>query len=180
MRLIYIIPKISSNSKIQSWGKTWFNFEFHIHMFLLLQSLFSQPFRPPCPPEPACQPHTYLHLCTYCFFCLEWSSLASPLSTQAHLTTGKSRITIFEELSQLLKAEWPTLPSCGQFSSVHFSRSVMSDSLWPHGLQQLLELTQTPVHWVSDAIQPSHPLSSPSPPAFSLSQHQGLFQWVSS
>ena len=45
---------------------------------------------------------------------------------------------------------------------------------------QLLELTQTHVHWVSDAIQPSHPLSSPSPPAFNLCQHQGLFQWVSS
>ena len=45
---------------------------------------------------------------------------------------------------------------------------------------QLLELAQTHVHWVSDAIQPSHPLSSPSPPAFNLSQHQGLFQWVSS
>ena len=45
---------------------------------------------------------------------------------------------------------------------------------------QLWELTQTHVHWVSDAIQPSHPLSSPSPPAFSLSQHQGLFRWVSS
>ena len=42
------------------------------------------------------------------------------------------------------------------------------------------EFTQTHVHWVSDAIQPSHPLLSPSPPAFSLSQHQGLFQWVSS
>ena len=45
---------------------------------------------------------------------------------------------------------------------------------------QLPELTQTPVHWVSDAIQPSHPLSSPSPPVFNLSQHQGLFKWVSS
>ena len=45
---------------------------------------------------------------------------------------------------------------------------------------QLLELAQTHVHWVSDAIQPSHPLSAPSPPAFNLSQHQGLFQWVSS
>ena len=44
---------------------------------------------------------------------------------------------------------------------------------------QLLELTQTHVHWVSDAIQPSHPLSSRSPPAFNLSQHQGLFKWVS-
>jgi len=46
--------------------------------------------------------------------------------------------------------------------------------------RQLPELTQTHVHWVGDAIQPSHPLSSPSPPAFNLSQHQGLFQWVSS
>ena len=45
---------------------------------------------------------------------------------------------------------------------------------------QLLEFTQTHVHWVSDAIQPSHPLSSTSPPAFNLCQHQGLFKWVSS
>ena len=74
------------------------------------------------------------------------------------------------------------------FSSVQFGRSVMSDSLWPHGLQppglpvhgQLLEFTQTHLYWVGDAIQPSHPLSSPSPPAFNLSQHQGHFQWVSS
>ena len=45
---------------------------------------------------------------------------------------------------------------------------------------QLLESTQTCVHWVGDAIQPSHPLLSPSPPALNLSQHQGLFKWVSS
>ena len=45
---------------------------------------------------------------------------------------------------------------------------------------QLPEFIQTHVHWVADAIQPSHPLSSPSPPVFSLSQHQGLFKWVSS
>ena len=45
---------------------------------------------------------------------------------------------------------------------------------------QLLEFTQTHVHWVHDAIQPAHPLSSPSPPASSLSQHKGFFQWVSS
>ena len=43
---------------------------------------------------------------------------------------------------------------------------------------QLLELAQTHVHWVSDAIQPSHSLSSLSPPPFNHSQHQGLFQWV--
>ena len=69
-----------------------------------------------------------------------------------------------------------------------FSCSVMSILLWPHGLQHarlpvlhyLPEFPQTHVHWVGDAIQPSHPLSSPSPPTFNLFQHQGLFQWVSS
>ena len=44
---------------------------------------------------------------------------------------------------------------------------------------QLLELTQIHVHWVGDTTQPSHPLSSPSPPVFNLSQQQGLFKWVS-
>ena len=43
----------------------------------------------------------------------------------------------------------------------------------------LPEFTQTHLNWVGDAIQPSHPLLSPSPPAFNLSQHQGLFKWVS-
>ena len=61
----------------------------------------------------------------------------------------------------------------------------MFDSLWPHGLQhaRLLCLSPTPgaysnshVHQVGDAIQPSYPLSSPSPTAFNLSQNQGLFQ----
>ena len=47
-------------------------------------------------------------------------------------------------------------------------------------LNQLLKRTQTHDHHVGDAIQPSHPLSSPSPPVFSLSHHQGLFHWVSS
>ena len=47
-------------------------------------------------------------------------------------------------------------------------------------LHYLLELPQTHGHWVGDTIQPFHPLSSSSPPAFSLSQHQDLFQWVTS
>ena len=47
-------------------------------------------------------------------------------------------------------------------------------------LHDLPEFAQTHVRWFSDAIQPSQPLSPPSPPAFNLSQHQGLFQWVSS
>ena len=63
----------------------------------------------------------------------------------------------------------------------------MSDSLRPHGLQHARppsitnsEFTQTRVHWVGNANQPSHHLSSASPPAINLSQHQGLFQRVSS
>ena len=68
-----------------------------------------------------------------------------------------------------------------QSSSAVFSHSVMSDSLGPPGLQQarlhyLLEFTQTHVHQVGDAIQPSHPLPPPSPLALNLFQHQGLFQ----
>ena len=47
-------------------------------------------------------------------------------------------------------------------------------------LHSLPKFAQSHVHWVSDAIQPSHPLSSPSPPAYSLSHHQGLFQWAGS
>ena len=45
---------------------------------------------------------------------------------------------------------------------------------------QLWELAQIHINWVSDAVEPSHPLPFPCPPAFNLSQHHGLFQWVSS
>ena len=80
--------------------------------------------------------------------------------------------------------EVPRRFSRGDYQSVHFSHSVVSVSLRPmdcslSGLlvhHQLPEFTQTHVHRVGDAIQPSHPLSSPSPPAPNLSQHQGLFQ----
>ena len=69
------------------------------------------------------------------------------------------------------------------FSSIQFSRSVKSMNHSTPGLpihHQLPESTQTHVHWVGDAIQPSHPLSSSSPPALNLSRNQGLFEWVSS
>ena len=92
---------------------------------------------------------------------------------------------------------WPASQSTGnknknkQMGPNQFSHSVMSDSLWPHGLQhvmlpvhhQLLEFTQTQVHQVSDAIQPSHPLSSPSPPTFTstsalLTMQKPLNVWI--
>ena len=72
-----------------------------------------------------------------------------------------------------------------QFSSVDQSCPTLCDPMdcsMP-GIpvhHQLLKFTQTHVHWVGDAIQRSHPLSSPSPPAFNPSQHQSLFKWVSS
>ena len=76
------------------------------------------------------------------------------------------------------------------FTSVQFSSvAQLCPTLWDSmnrstpGLpvhHQLPEFTQIHAHWVKDAIQPSHPLSSPSPPAFNLSQHQGVFKWVSS
>ena len=73
-----------------------------------------------------------------------------------------------------------------QFSSVQsLSRVRLCDSMnrSTPGLpvhHRLPEFTQTHVHWVSDSIQPSHPLSSPSPPAPNPSQHQSIFQWVNS
>ena len=80
---------------------------------------------------------------------------------------------------------WISLAKCSvQFSSVAQSSLTLCDPMncsMP-GLpvhHQLPESTQTHVHWVGDAIQPSHPLSSPSPPALNLSQHQGLFKRVS-
>ena len=143
-----------------------------------------------------------------------------------------------EKYEDLKKQEESRRPGNASLSMLH--HSVVSDSLWPHGLgatrllcpwnfpgkntgvggqallkgiisclyliqfssvsqscptlcnpmnrstpglpvhHQLLEFTQTHVYWVSDAIQPSHPLLSPSSSAFNLSQHQGLFKWVSS
>ena len=93
-----------------------------------------------------------------------------------------------EQSSLPIQATWrtSTLQSHLTFRSDQISRSVVSDS-WRHermnhitpGLRvhhKLPEFTQTHVHRVSDAIQPSHPLSSPSPPAPNPSQHQSLFQ----
>ena len=80
------------------------------------------------------------------------------------------------------------LLSQGSSASVQFSRSVVSNSLRPHGLQHARPPCPLPTPrgysdscpLSGDAIQPSHPLWSPSPPTFNLSQHQGVFQWVSS
>ena len=84
------------------------------------------------------------------------------------LTTDKTYVNIlyqFSSVAQLCPTLWDPMNHSTPGLPVH---------------HQLPEFTQTHVHWVGDAIQPSHPLLSPSPPALGLSQHQGLFKWVSS
>ena len=134
---------------------------------------------PPSPatanrPEPA--EHGSLHYSELSMGYLPCSVIWST-NSQAHINKGLP-----------CKASWrrkwhPTpvlLPG-----KVHGGRSLVGYSLWGHKESnttdlpvhhQLPEFTQTHVHCVSDAIQPSHPLSSPSPPASNPSQHQGLFQ----
>ena len=95
-------------------------------------------------------------------------------------TTGISRLNLFP-LNGFLRERTVTF----QFSSVAQSCPTLCDPMdcSTPGLplhHQLPELTQTHVHRVGDAIQPSHLLLSPSPPAFNLSQYRGLFQRVSS
>ena len=91
-------------------------------------------------------------------------------------------------ISSKMLTNWIQQYFKGIISSVQFSGSVVSTLCDPMnrstpGLtipHQLPEFTQTHVHRVSDAIQPSHPLSSPSPPAPNHSKHEGLFKWVNS
>ena len=104
----------------------------------------------------------------------------------------RSNILMFAYLTQQAKFALPTYESfyCQCYWHISFSSVAQScltlcdpmDCSTPDlpAHHQLPELTQTHVHWVSDAIQPSHPLLSPSPPSFNLSQHLGLFKWVSS
>ena len=73
----------------------------------------------------------------------------------------------------------PTICSMPGFPVLHYLPTICRMPGLPV-LHYLPEFAQTHVHWVGDAIQPSHPLSSPSPSNLNLSQHQGLFQWVSS
>ena len=96
---------------------------------------------------------------------VEWSWDSCHL-VQFHSVQLLSRVWLFvTPWTAVLQASLSITNSCTPGLPVH---------------HQLPELTQTHVYWVGDAIQPSHPLSSPFPPAFNLSQHQGLFHWVSS
>ena len=117
--------------------------------------------------------------------CLHWALVTRKgpilLHHNSWLHVAQPMLQKLNELGYEILSHPPSV----QFSSV----SQLCPTLWDpmdcnmSGLpvhHQLLEFTQTHVHWVSDAIQPSHPLSYPSLPDFNLSQHQCLFKWVSS
>ena len=96
---------------------------------------------------------------------LNWAQMLPPPGSLPWSTPSTCLVPEFRSVAQLCLTLCDPMNCSTAGFSVH---------------HQLPELAQTHFHWVSDAIQPYHPLSSPSPPAFNLSQHQGLFQWISS
>ena len=104
-----------------------------------------------------------------------WSGLPFLLQGSI-LTPGLNSHLLHWQVDSLLLGHQRS-PFCN-ISSIQFTHSVVSDSLRPHESQHARPPCPSPthVHRVSDAIQPSHPLLSPSPPAPNSSQHQGLFQ----
>ena len=107
-----------------------------------------------------------------------------PLSSEVNSLDGQ-RVSALCWLSWIIGCANTGLFLAIQFSSVAQSCPTLCDPMncSTPGLpvhHQLPEFTQTHIHRVGDAIQPSYPLSSPSPPALNLSQHQGLLQWVNS
>ena len=126
----------------------------------------------------------YSPLCTglqrsICVFSYMSISFKSHSRWQEHKKTSKNTQAHLKTLSVLnpLTFHSPSISSVQALGHVRlFATQGGTPGLPVH--HQLPEFTQTHVHRVSDSIQPSHPLSSPSPPAPSPSQHQGLFQWV--
>ena len=99
------------------------------------------------------------------------------LSINGHSVVKQSNLILVKN-SPKRKFPGMTSVSVQSLSCVRDPTNCRTPGLPVH--DQLPVCTQTHVHWVGDAIQPSHPLLSPSPPVLNLSQHQGLFQWVSS
>ena len=126
-----------------------------------------------------------------------WSTLGSSVLKSTEFRGRRCKWILISKDLELSKLLFPHLLwrlcvkicskpfSSVQFSSVGQSCPTLCDPMnrSTPGLpvhHQLPEFTWTHVHWVRDAIQPSHPMSSPSPPALNPSQHQDLFQWVNS
>ena len=123
-------------------------------------------------------PQRFLPAISKCWLCVQGCLSASYASKAAHVLHLKRETVVGSP-------KYTRSILCCCYCSVAKSSQTLCDPMdcstpgFPV-LHYLPELAQTRVHWDGDAVQPSHPLSSPSLPAFSLSQHQGLFQWVSS
>ena len=119
------------------------------------------------------------------------STSSCPLQSLQSCVSSNYRSVDFSVWGAYQRKHWSICSSNdlrhGRISSVQFSRSVMSDSLWPHGLQHARPPCPLPIpgvysnscplsQWCHPTISSCHPLL----PAFNLSQHQGLFRWVSS
>ena len=140
--------------------------------------------------KPALWTMTYKAPC-YLALCVPVTLDPSPLPCSSHaglliLALTAKLVFVSHSLHWKRRTDFPAeIFISVQFSSVAQSCLTLCDptnhstpGLLIH--HQLLEYTQTHVHWFGDAIQPSHPLSSPSPPAPNPSQHQSIFQWVNS
>ena len=127
------------------------------------------------------------------FFMVQFSHLYMTTGKIIALTiwtfVGKVLSLLFNMLFRFVTGFLPRIfliLASAQFSSVQLLSCARLCEPMNHSMpglpvhHQLLEFTQTHIHWVGDAIQPSHPLSSPSPPAPNPSQHQSLFQLVNS
>ena len=146
----------------------------------------------------AIQYHTYpvqKHFSTYYVLCTQLQKACIPsflvMAYVSQTGTGHTKDVFAPTVYSDSKRSWHSwsreLGSTPRFQFSSVARSCLTlcdpmDCSTPclPVYHQLLEFVETQVHWVGDAIQPSPSLSSPSPPAFNLSQHQGLFQWVSS
>ena len=117
-------------------------------------------------------------------FCFQFWACIVVISV-LHEFLGYDRNSMGDEDMSEIRLVFKSLLKNFQFSSVTLLCPILCDPMdcstpgFPV-YHQLPEFTQYRVHWISDAIQPSHHLSSPSPSTFNLSQHQGVFKWVSS
>ena len=128
--------------------------------------------------ESDCSPHSTSQKMG-CFLLISSLTLEEgPEGLEMKVSVGRHVLTTMEQ-ETAWKRHWFRIRTAG-FSSVQSLSRVWLCSPGFPVYHQLPELAQTHVHRVGNAIQPSHPLSSPSPTAFNLFQHQGLFQWVSS
>ena len=128
---------------------------------------------------------SFFNICRYVSVSLKFIVYGN-LNTICILLLSENCINLnYVELVHSIFQVYDILLSSVQFSSVTQACPTLCNPMYystpcfpVH--HQPPEFTQTHIHWVGDAIQPSHPLSSPSPPTFNLSQHPGLFKWVSS